>query len=166
MKQRFSLGLSLFFNPKLLILDEPINAVDPEGIVEIRNLLLKLNKEKGITIIISSHILSELKNMATKIIIIDKGNLIKEVDIEEISSKFDSHIELFVSDIDRTAALLGASLGNANIEKKQNKIIINKSSNLNINEMLKLLIHEDIEIFEIRRNETELEDYYLQTINE
>lgn len=166
MKQRFSLGLSLFFNPKLLILDEPINAVDPEGIVEIRNLLLKLNKEKGITIIISSHILSELKNMATKIIIIDKGNLIKEVDIEEISSKFDSHIELFVSDIDRTAALLGASLGIANIEKKQNKIIINKSSNLNINEMLKLLIHEDIEIFEIRRNETELEDYYLQTINE
>ena len=105
MKQRFSLGLSLFFNPKLLILDEPINAVDPEGIVEIRNLLLKLNKEKGITIIISSHILSELKNMATKIIIIDKGNLIKEVDIEEISSKFDSHIELFVSDIDRTAGL-------------------------------------------------------------
>lgn len=73
---------------------------------------------------------------------------------------------LFVSDIDRTAALLGASLGIANIEKKQNKIIINKSSNLNINEMLKLLIHEDIEIFEIRRNETRLEDYYLQTINE
>ena len=73
---------------------------------------------------------------------------------------------LFVSDIDRTAALLGASLDIANIEKKQNKIIINKSSNLNINEMLKLLIHEDIEIFEIRRNETRLEDYYLQTINE
>lgn len=73
---------------------------------------------------------------------------------------------LFVSDIDRTADLLGASLGIANIEKKQNKIIINKSSNLNINEMLKLLIHEDIEIFEIRRKETELEDYYLQTINE
>ena len=73
---------------------------------------------------------------------------------------------LFVSDIDRTAALLGAALGIANIEKKQNKIIINKSSNLNINEMLKLLIHEDIEIFEIRRKETELEDYYLQTINE
>ena len=72
---------------------------------------------------------------------------------------------LFVSDIDRTAALLDAALGIANIEKKQNKIIINKSSNLNINEMLKLLIHEDIEIFEIRRNETELEDYYLQTIN-
>ena len=73
---------------------------------------------------------------------------------------------LFVSDIDRTAALLDAALGIANIEKKQNKIIINKSSNLNINEMLKLLIHQDIEIFEIRRNETELEDYYLQTINE
>lgn len=73
---------------------------------------------------------------------------------------------LFVSDIDRTAALLDAALGIANIEKKQNKIIINKSNNLNINEMLKLLIHEDIEIFEIRRKETELEDYYLQTINE
>lgn len=73
---------------------------------------------------------------------------------------------LFVSDIDRTAALLDAALDIANIDKIQNKIIINKSNNLNINEMLKLLIHEDIEIFEIRRKETELEDYYLQTINE
>ena len=73
---------------------------------------------------------------------------------------------LFVSDIDRTAALLGAALGIANIDKIQNKIIINKSNNLNINEMLKLLTHEDIEIFEIRGKETELEDYYLQTINE
>lgn len=73
---------------------------------------------------------------------------------------------LFVSDIDRTAALLDAALDIANIDKIQNKIIINKSNNLNINEMLKLLTHEDIEIFEIRRNETELEDYYLQTINE
>ena len=73
---------------------------------------------------------------------------------------------LFVSDIDRTAALLDAALDIANIDKIQNKIIINKSNNLNITEMLKLLIHEDIEIFDIRRKETELEDYYLQTINE
>lgn len=161
MKQRLALGLSLFFEPKLLILDEPINAIDPEGIVDIRNILLKLNKEKGITVIISSHILSELENVATRIVIIDQGILIKEAGIEEISSKLTSHIELFVSDIDRTATLLNGILGITSIEKKQNKIIINNSSNLNINEMLKVLIYEDIKIYEIRRKETALEDYYL-----
>lgn len=161
MKQRLALGLSLFFEPKLLILDEPINAIDPEGIVDIRNILLKLNKEKGITVIISSHILSELENVATRIVIIDQGILIKEAGIEEISSKLTSHIELFVSDIDRTATLLNGILGITSIEKKQNKIIINNSSNLNINEMLKVLIYEDIKIYEIRRKEAALEDYYL-----
>ena len=161
MKQRLALGLSLFFEPKLLILDEPINAIDPEGIVDIRNILLKLNKEKGITVIISSHILSELENVATRIVIIDQGMLIKEAGIEEIGSKLTSHIELFVSDIDRTANLLNGILGITSIEKKQNKIIINNSSNLNINEMLKVLIYEDIKIYEIRRKEAALEDYYL-----
>lgn len=161
MKQRLALGLSLFFEPKLLILDEPINAIDPEGIVDIRNILLKLNKEKGITVIISSHILSELENVATRIVIIDQGILIKEAGIEEISSKLTSHIELFVSDIDRTATLLNGILGITSIEKKQNKIIINNSSKLNINEMLKVLIYEDIKIYEIRRKEAALEDYYL-----
>lgn len=164
MKQRFALGLSLFFNPKLLILDEPINAIDPEGIVDIRNLLLKLNRERGITIVISSHILSELENLATRIVIVDQGKLIKEVDIEEISNRSASRIELFVSDIDRTVQLLGTVLGIDGIENKQNRIVISNASSVNINEMLKVLIHENIEICEIRRKENELEDYYLRAI--
>ncbi|MEG2354120.1 MAG: ATP-binding cassette domain-containing protein [Clostridium sp.] len=83
MKQRLGIALALVGNPKLLVLDEPINGLDPEGIMDIRNLLLKLNKEKNITIIISSHLLDELSKIATDFCIIHKGNAILQKTKEE-----------------------------------------------------------------------------------
>ena len=87
MKQRLGIALSLMHDPEFLILDEPINGLDPAGIVEMRKLMLRLNKENGLTIIISSHILSELANMATCYGFIDHGQILQEMSAEELEAK-------------------------------------------------------------------------------
>ena len=87
MKQRLGIGIALIGYPDMLILDEPINGLDPTGIVDIRNLLLKLNKEKGVTLLISSHILGELERLATRFGVIDKGVLVDEITYEELLEK-------------------------------------------------------------------------------
>ena len=86
MKQRLGLALATLHSPKLLILDEPINGLDPEGIIEVRDLIRELNQKSGTTVLISSHILGELSQLAGKFGFIDKGRMIKEADIEEIES--------------------------------------------------------------------------------
>ncbi|MBO4497819.1 MAG: ATP-binding cassette domain-containing protein [Lachnospiraceae bacterium] len=87
MKQRLGIGIALIGYPDMLILDEPINGLDPTGIVDIRNLLLKLNKEKGVTLLISSHILGELERLATRFGVIDRGVLVDEIKYEELLEK-------------------------------------------------------------------------------
>ncbi len=84
MKQRLAIARAILTNPELLILDEPINGLDPQGIIEIRELLLRINRENGTTILISSHILSEISKMADTIGVIDKGTMLKEFSMTEI----------------------------------------------------------------------------------
>lgn len=111
MKQRLGLALALMNKPELLLLDEPINGLDPFGIVEIRNLLIKLNHEKNITILISSHILSELSNLVTNYGFIDNGLLIKQISAEDLSKECNKYLELKVDKVDIMAALLEKKLG-------------------------------------------------------
>ena len=92
MRQRLGIANALMGNPKLLILDEPINGLDPMGIVEIRELLKKINKEKDMTILISSHILSELSELATTYGIISNGKLIEEITAKQLSEKCRQYI--------------------------------------------------------------------------
>ena len=111
MKQRLGLALALMDRPELLLLDEPINGLDPEGIVEFRNLLLELNRQYHTTILISSHILSELQNLATRYGFLDKGKMLEEVSAVTLAEKCRDCLELKVDDAPRAAALLERQLG-------------------------------------------------------
>ena len=106
MKQRLGIAIALFRNPDFLILDEPINGLDPEGIKEMRDLFRKLNEEKQITILISSHILGELSKIATSYGIIKDGVLIEEFDTKELKSRCRRCVKLVVDDVERAAAVL------------------------------------------------------------
>lgn len=110
MKQRLGIALALLNKPEFLILDEPINGLDPAGIVEVRNLLKTLNKEYGMTILISSHILSELYNTATDFILIDHGRIIEELTHEDLNEKCKQHVEIKTPTPDKAIIVLSDEL--------------------------------------------------------
>ena len=113
MKQRLGIALALVGEPDLLVLDEPINGLDPQGIVEVRDTIQRLNTEKNITIIISSHILEELSKIATNYGIIHNGKLIEEVTREQLLAKCSEHIEI-VTDDAKTACTVIENMGISN----------------------------------------------------
>ena len=98
MKQRLGIAMALIGGPDLLILDEPINGLDPQGIAEIRDMLFKLKTEKNMTIMVSSHILEELYKVADTFGIINNGKLVQELSREELSAKCNDYIEIIVND--------------------------------------------------------------------
>ena len=106
MKQRLGIAAAIMHNPELLILDEPINGLDPFGIKEIRALLKRLAHEYGITILISSHILSEIENLADVIGFMDEGVLIEEISRSELHNRLNKHVEFEVSDVDLAISIL------------------------------------------------------------
>jgi ABC-2 type transport system ATP-binding protein len=106
MKQRLGIAVALIGNPDFIVLDEPINGLDPQGIVEIRELILKLNREHGITVLISSHILGELSKLATHYGFIDKGCLVKEISAVELEASCRKCVSVKVSDTKKLACVL------------------------------------------------------------
>ncbi|WP_411843867.1 ABC transporter ATP-binding protein [Salinicoccus sp. HZC-1] len=116
MKQRLGLAVALLSNPEFLILDEPTNGLDPIGIVELRELIKKLNREKGLTVLISSHILSELYQLATTYGIIHEGRLIEELSLKELDEKCRQHLKIKVDDAAKGATVLEKTLGTADFE--------------------------------------------------
>ena len=114
MKQRLGLAIALMGEPELLLLDEPINGLDPGGIIEMRNLLKKLNLEKNMTIIISSHILSELEQLATVYGFLDKGRIKEQLSAKELHEKCGDYLEIAVTDAAGYAVLLEKKLQHSN----------------------------------------------------
>ena len=162
MRQRLGIAMALLGDPELLILDEPMNGLDPAGIVDIRELILKLNREKGITFLISSHILTELSLVATKYGIISKGQIIKEVTAEQLALECRPTVTI---ESPNTDALYNAALqfkNKSDISYCANGIILHGDTDLNA--LLSKLLAEDITISNINCTKSNIEEYYLSLI--
>ncbi|QCR31143.1 ATP-binding cassette domain-containing protein [Lysinibacillus sp. SGAir0095] len=123
MKQRLGLAIALLGEPEFLILDEPINGLDPMGVVEIRELLKKLNQEYGITILISSHILSELHLLATHYGIIHNGELLEQLTAKELNEKTQHYLHIKVDNPQKCASIIESKLATNNFEVMHNGVI-------------------------------------------
>lgn len=163
MKQRLGIAIALLGNPEILILDEPINGLDPSGIKDLRDLILKLNKEKQITFIISSHILDELSKIATRYGIINNGILVEEISSEELTNRYLKYMKLNVSDVNKTISILQEQNLLDKYETKENNIFLynnfDKSGLINT-----LLVNNNIIVNEISFKENNLEDYFVERI--
>lgn len=164
MKQRLGLALALLGEPELLILDEPINGLDPSGIIEIRNLLLRLNREKNITIIISSHILSELYNIATCYGFLSKGKLVEELSLEQLNEKCRSYLEINVTNPKKLSVLLEEKLGYKNYKIMPNGLIHLFEKDPINEEISRLAVENGIGLKSINEKSANLENYYLSLI--
>jgi ABC-type multidrug transport system ATPase subunit len=165
MKQRLSIAIALLHKPSLLILDEPTNGLDPNGIIEMRELLKKLNREEGITIIISSHLLSEIEKLVTHVGIINKGNLVFQGTLDELVNKQhqSSYTRIGTSDPEKTAALLNELSIHSRIENGKN--IIPVISNTGIAQLNQKLVAQHIDVFEITTLNKDLEAIFMDLIN-
>ena len=164
MRQRLGIANALMGNPKLLILDEPINGLDPMGIVEIRELLKKINKEKDMTILISSHILSELSELATTYGIISNGKLIEEITAKQLSEKCRQYIDLRVDDTARAVILLERELGISDYEVLEDSNIKVFSNLDNVGEITSLLSRSGIIVESISVKGENLEEYFMNKV--
>lgn len=164
MRQRLGIANALMGNPKLLILDEPINGLDPMGIVEIRELLKKINKEKDMTILISSHILSELSELATTYGIISNGKLIEEITAKQLSKKCRQYIDLKVDNTARAVILLERELGISDYEVLEDSNIKVFSNLDNVGEINSLLSRSGIIVESISVKGENLEEYFMNKV--
>lgn len=163
MKQRLGIAIALLGKPEFLVLDEPINGLDPAGIKEIRNLLLKLNKEKNITIFIASHLIDELAKIATKYGIINNGNLIEEISADELLKQCVKRVIVKVDSIDKAVETLKSKYKDLKFETNQNEIIITHD-NLDTTKLLQDFISNGVLVKEIKDSQSDFEDYFIERI--
>lgn len=162
MRQRLGIAMALLGDPEFLILDEPMNGLDPAGIVEIRELILKLNRERNITFLISSHILSELSLVATKYGIISRGHIIKEITAAQLQVELAKTTDITVEQPERLISLFDGLLPETSISYIPGGIRI--TGEIDLNTVLSTIIKEEIRIISVNCHESSFEDYYLKTI--
>jgi ABC-2 type transport system ATP-binding protein len=161
MKQRLGIAVALIGNPDFIVLDEPINGLDPQGIVEIRELILKLNREHGITVLISSHILGELSKLATHYGFIEKGRIVKEISAEELEAACRKCMRVEVSDTKALARVLDGM--NTDYE-----IVTDTEANIygevRLSALVLALDREGCELISSHEQDENLETYFINLI--
>ena len=161
MKQRLGIAIALSGDPDFLVLDEPVNGLDPQGIVEMREMILKLNRERKITILISSHILDELSRLATHYGIIDHGRMVKELSAEELDVSCRKYVRMEVSD----TSVLARVLDDMHMEYK----IISEDtadvfSNITVTQLVLALARENCEVLSMHEQDESLESYFISLV--
>lgn len=161
MRQRLGIAVALCSSPDFLVLDEPTNGLDPQGIIEMRELILRLNKEKGITVLISSHILDELARLATHYGFIDKGRMIREMSAEELEKECRKSIRMKVDDTKILASIMEA-------KGVEYKIIDENSADiyavLNFSEVAADFAKEGCNIISMEEHDESLEAFFISLV--
>lgn len=165
MKQRLGIARAISTKPELLVLDEPINGLDPIGIKELRDLFKILCKDYGITLLISSHILAEMEQMSDTIGIIQNGKLIKEVSMKSINGKQTEYIEVQVQNIEKALYILEQNLGIKNFRVIGEEGIRIYETTLTQQEISKAFVMNDVGIESINKKNSSLEEYFLSSMN-
>ena len=159
MRQRLGIAMAIVGNPEMLILDEPINGLDPQGIIQIRDLILKLNNEKDMTIIISSHILSELDKIATSYAFIDSGKIVREATQYDIEHAGEKQLVIETNDPQGLAAMLMNQGYNAELVTFPGKVTVR--GEVNIAKIAYMAYEGGFEITDLHNVETDLEEFFL-----
>lgn len=165
MKQRLAIAVALLPAPRLLVLDEPTNGLDPNGIIEIRELLRDLNQKHGISILISSHLLSEIERFVTHIGIINKGRMMFQGTLEDLKlqQQRSTHVRLETSDIEKTRSLLAASSLDNKFE--EGRFILPAIEKQKIADLNRRLIGEGIQVYEIGVVRSDLEKIFIDMVS-
>lgn len=164
MKQRLGLAVALLGDPEFLILDEPTNGLDPIGIVELRELIQKLNREKNLTVLISSHILSELYQLATTYGIIHEGRLIEELSLQELDEKCRQHLKIKVDDHEKGVTVLERKLNTTDFEITPDGSINLYSHLDNVRIVSAALTESGLIIEHLSQNGDSLESYFSKLV--
>lgn len=161
MKQRLGLAIAMLGDPEVMILDEPVNGLDPTGMKEVRDVILRLNQEKGVTFLISSHLLDELSRMATDYGIINNGKLVEEISVQELENRCRRKLIFTVDDAARAKQILTDMLPGAEILQESNKLILlshlDEAARLN-----RTLVENGIAVEGILNASAGIEDYFME----
>ena len=166
MKQRLGIARAILCRPELLVLDEPTNGLDPAGMKQIRDLLQMLCREYGMTIFISSHILSEVESIADTIGVIHHGKMMQEISMQEISERNTEYIELAVEDTKKAAYVLAEKLQVNNFKVFDEQYIRIYDTRVTTTDIARALTLREIDIQTIGKKSESLEDYFLKLTNE
>ena len=161
MRQRLGIAVALAGNPDLLVLDEPVNGLDPQGIIEIRELILKLNREHGITVLISSHILDELSRLATHYGFVDGGCMIREISARELESRCRKCIRASVSSTGALARVLDTMGAAYSIVDDSQADIYGE---VQITALVEALGREGCTVYSVKERDESLESFYMELV--
>ncbi|RYZ23553.1 MAG: ABC transporter ATP-binding protein [Chitinophagaceae bacterium] len=159
MKQRLSIAVALLHNPELLILDEPTNGLDPNGIIETRELIRRLNREGGVTVIVSSHILAEVEKMASHVGIIHKGKLLFQGTLGELHAmqSGSSHLEVDTSDNDKALQLLGS----AGAQRRNGMLQLPLGGKAETARYARVLVENNVDVYLLQPRQNDLEQLFI-----
>ncbi len=161
MRQRLGIAVALAGDPDFLVLDEPVNGLDPQGIIEIRELILKLNRERQITVLISSHLLDELSKLATYYGFIDNGRIVRELSAEELEAACRKCVRVEVSDTKALALVLDG-------QNTEYEILSDREANIyakvNVSQLTMALQKVNCEVFSLQEKDESLESFYVSLV--